>query len=226
MGITVQGNAGVVAEVDGTTFRALRVTARPVNYGALGSYRIGARSGVVAAGLATASEMFQFRWTSTSAYAIVQKVSISAGANVAATASAATSFLMQIARGWTAAGTGGVAVTPTGNTCKLRTSMATSSVNEIRIMDTVALGAGTKTLDTNSLGSVAFGIGTGALTTSVDFSFLDQVPLFDADGEGWMPIVLSANEGFVIRLSSGFSMPPSLTWSFAVSVSWAEVANF
>lgn len=226
MGITIQGNAGVVADVDGTTFRALRITPRPVNYGALGIYRLGARSGVMAANLAAGSEIFQFRWASTSAYAVVHKVTISAGANVAATASAANSFVVQAARGWTAAGTGGLSVTPTGDSCKLRTSMATSSVSDVRIADTTGLGAGTKTLDANGLGAVTFGVGTGALTTSVNYSFLDQTPLLDADGEGWMPLVLSANEGFIIRITTGFSMPATMTWGFSVSVLWAEVTSY
>jgi hypothetical protein len=226
MGITVQGNGGVVADVDGTTFRALRITPRPANYGALGIYRLGVSSGTMAANLAAGSEIFQFRWTSTAAFALVYKFSIGAGANVAATASAGNTFVLNAARSWTAAGTGGTVVTPTGDTCKLRTSMGATLVNEIRIASTTALGVGTKTLDTTGMGGISFGIGTGALTTSVPFTFLDQSPLMDADGEGWMPLVLSANEGFVIRTSTAFTMPPTMTWAFAVNAIWAEVTSY
>src|SRR3990170_2072835 len=101
MPIQFQGNGGVVAEVDGTTFRAIRVTNRPVNYGSLGYYRIGALSGTMAAALAAGSDIFQWRWTDATNLGLLYKVAISASANVAATAAAITGFLLTAARNWT-----------------------------------------------------------------------------------------------------------------------------
>ena len=62
MAIQIQGNGGVVGEVDGSTFRALRITPRPVDYGAFGIYSYGGSSGILPAALGGNSEIFQFRW--------------------------------------------------------------------------------------------------------------------------------------------------------------------
>ena len=226
MAIQIQGNGGVIAEVDGTTFRALRVTARPVNYGALGMYRVGAVSGTMAAALAANSELVQWRWVDATNLGLVYKVAVSAGANVAATAAALVAFRLTIARGWTVAGTGGTRLVLTGNNVKLRTSMGTSLVNDVGVSTTTGLGAGTKTLDVTDCGAVVRGIGTGALTTSSNFSLLDAGGgiLFDADGEGQHPLVAVQNEGFIVR--SGNAWPAAMTWHFAVQCVWAEAAAF
>ncbi len=224
MAIQIQGNGGVVAEVDGTTFRAIRVTNRPINYGSLGYYRVGAASGTMAAALAANSEIFQWRWSDATNLGLVYKASISAGANVAASAAALSSFNMTAARSWTAAGSGGTRLTMTGNNAKLRTSMGTSLVNDIGISTTAGLTAGTKTLDTTNLGSVALGIGTGAITVAVDLTFCAQTYLFDADGEGFHPLICAQNEGFVIR--SGIIFPAAMTWAFSVNCVYAEAAAF
>jgi len=227
MAIQIQGNGGTLAEVDGTTFRALRVTARPVNYGALGMYRMGMHSGTMAAALAANAELFQFRWADATNLGLVYKASLSAGANVAATAAALGSFVMAAARAWTVAGTGGTRAVLTGNISKLRTSMGTSLVNDAGISTTAGLTAGTKTIDhaTSNMGAVAFGIGTGAITTALDLTFLPQTALFDAAGEGMHPLILAQNEGFIIR-NGAVAFPAAMTWVFAVNVLWAEAAAF
>ena len=61
MSILVLGSSGSVAEVDGTTFRALRVCNRPVDYGALGFYAGGFVTGTIGAGFAANAELFQLR---------------------------------------------------------------------------------------------------------------------------------------------------------------------
>lgn len=227
MAIQVQGFGGIIAEVDGTTFRALRITVRPINYGALGMYRIGAVSGTMAAALGASSEIVQFRWPDATNLAIVYKVAISAGANVAATAAALVAFRLTIARGWTAIGSGGTRLTLTGNNVKLRTSMGTSLVNDFGVSTTAALGAGTKTLDATDVGGLALGIGTGALTTAVNLNLVGHGDgiLFDSDGEGQHPIICAQNEGYVVR-SGGNAWPATLTWHFAVQCVWAEALAF
>lgn len=226
MAIQIQGNGGVVAEVDGTTFRALRVTNRPINYGSLGYYRVGALSGTIAAALAANSEVFQWRWSDGTNLGLVYKVQISAGANVAASAAAITGFRMTAARSWSAAGSGGTRLTMTGNNAKLRTSMGTSLVNDVGISSTGALTAGTKTLDATDLGAVSIGILTGAITVAVNGNILNAGDgiLFDADGEGFHPLVCAQNEGFVVR--SGVIFPAAMTWQLGVHCVWAEAAAF
>lgn len=224
MAIQIQGNSGVVAEVDGTTFRALRITPRPIDYGALGFYRIALTSGTMAAALAANSELFQLRWPDATRFACIFRIAISAGANVAATAAGLVAFRATIARGWSAAGTGGTRATMTGNNQKLRTSMGTSLVNDIGVSTTGALTAGTKTLDVQDIGTVATGIGTGAITTSATLPIIPLSELLNVDSSNDHPIVCAQNEGCVIR--SGPAFPAAMTWHFAVNCSWAEVAAF
>jgi hypothetical protein len=221
--IQIQGNGGVVADVDGTTFRALRVTGRPINYGSLGIYSAGAVTGTMAAALAANSEIYQFRWPDATNLAVVYRVQISAGLNVAASAAAISSFRMAAARNWTAAGSGGTRLTLTGNNAKLRTSMGTSLVNDAGISTTAALTVGTKTLDTTDLATVAVNIGTGAITVGVNTTFCDAT-LFDATAGMVMPLVLAQNEGFVVR--NGVIFPAAMTWGGAITTLWAEVAAF
>lgn len=225
MAIQIQGNGGTVAEVDGTTFRAQRVTTRPADYGSLGVYRASMTSGTMAAALAANSEIFQFRWPDATRLALVHRVQISAGANVAASAAAITSFNMTVARSWTVAGSGGTRATLTGNNAKLRTSMGTSLVNDMGCSATGALTAGTKTLDTTNVGGFSLGIGTGAITVAANLNLTDgKVDLYNAWEEGNMPVVLAQNEGFVVR--TGIIFPAGMTWQFTVDVVWSEVNAF
>jgi hypothetical protein len=224
MAVQFQGNAGVVAEVDGTVFRALRVTGRPIDYGSLGFYRLSMGSGTMAAALAANAEIFQFRWPDATRLAVVTRIAISAGANVAATAAAITSLRATAARSWTAAGSGGTRATLTGNNAKLRTSMGTSLVADIGCSTTAGLTAGTKTLDNQDLGGVQLGIGTGAITTSLSLNLLPVTELLNIDASNDHPLVLAQNEGFVIR--SGIIFPAAMTWAFTVNVSWAEVNSY
>ena len=224
MGIQVIGNGGTVAEVDGTTWRSLRATLRSEEFGSLGAYRLGMRSGTMPAALAANSEIFQFRWPDATRLCLVKKVTISAAAILAATTALNSSFRMCVARSWTTAGSGGTRAVLTGNNCKLRTSMGTSLVNDAGISSTAALTTGTKTLDTEDLASVAFGIGTGAITTSMPFTIMPRTILFDSEDTLGHPLVLAQNEGFVVR--TGLVFPATMTWGFCVDVQWSEVNSF
>lgn len=224
MGIQFQGNSGVIAEVDGTSFRAVRMTPRPVEYGVLGSYRVASTSGTMTAALAANAEIFQFRWPDATRLALVHRVTISAGANAAATAAALQSFRLTIARAWTAAGSGGTRLTLTTNNCKLRTSMGTSLVSDAGISTTSGLTAGTKTLDATDISTVSYGIGTGAITAAMDQNLLPETVLFSQEDTVGHPMVFAQNEGFVIR--SGIIGPLAMTWAFSVNVHWSEVASY
>jgi hypothetical protein len=224
MAIQIQGNGGTTAEVDGTTFRAMRFTPRPVDHGSLGAYSVSSTSGTMAAALSANSEIFQFRWPDATNLALIHRVQFSAGANVAATAAGLFSVRMTAARSWTAAGSGGTRLTMTGNNAKLRTSMGTSLVNDIGISTTAALTAGTKTLDTQDISTVSTGIITGAITVAPTFEIFPLSDLFDSSENLFHPIVLAQNEGFVLRI--GAAAPASMTWHFSVNVVWQEVASY
>lgn len=195
-----------------------------MDYGSLGFYRVSAVSGTIGAALAANSEIWQWRWSDATRFALLTRCAISAGANVAATAAAITSLRLTAARAWSVAGSGGTRLTMTGNNQKLRTSMGTSLINDIGISTTGALTAGTKTLDAQDMGGVSMGIGTGAITTSIDLSFLKMVELLNIDASTDHPFVAAQNEGVVIR--SGIIFPAAMTWAFTVNASWAEVASY
>lgn len=218
------GLSGLIADVGAAASVPLHTVRHPQPYGALGYYRLGAASGVMAAALAANAEIFQFRYAGAN-LALIYKVQISAGAQLAATAALAVSIAMTAARAWTAAGTGGTRILPAGNSNKMRTSMGTTALSDAGISTTAGLTAGTKTLDALNVGELAIGIGTGAITTAVGLPLLARTPILDADGEGQHPLVLANQEGFVIRNGS-IAWPAAMTWKFAVEVLWGEVTAF
>jgi hypothetical protein len=218
MAIQVQGNTGVVAEVDGTVYRAMRTTLRPIDPGAYGSYRLSLLSGTMAAGLAANAEIFQFRWSDATRLCVVSSVTFD-GLSGSATAFAAGFGKVDLvfARSWTADGSGGSAATLTGNNQKRRTSMGTTLVGSSRISSTAALTAGTKTLDTHAIGQYSAAIGTG---TSVQW--IPQTQLFHQVGGVESPLILAQNEGLVVRAT----VPATGTWQFGVTICWTEVESY
>lgn len=218
MAIQIQGNLGTIAEVDGTNYRAIRTTLRPIDYAALGSYRASGLSGTMAAGLAANAEIFQFRWVDATRLCVVTSVLFD-GLSGSATAFTAgfAKVDMVVARSWTADGSGGSTLTLAGNNQKMRSGMGTTLIGGSRIASTAALGAGTKTLDAHAVGQYSAAIGTG---TSVQW--IPQFDLFHADPGGESPLILSQNEGFVVRAS----VPATGTWQFGVTVCWTEVESY
>ncbi len=231
MPIQIQGNAGVVADVDGTTYRALRVTCRPVEYGAMGYYQVAMRSGTMTQ-LAANGDMFQFRYPARQ-FAVVYSVWISAGPSTAAGAATLCAFRLIVVRPFSVKGSGGTRLVPSGDDQKMRTSMATSGVNDIGIATTKDLTQGTGTTDSQDLGGVAFGIGTGAVSVAASNYWVPPTPLFESSDVGEHPLVLTASgnlgislggEGFIIR--SGANAMPTGSWTFAVTCAWAEVVAY
>lgn len=218
MAIQVQGNGGTVAEVGGTTFRALRVQTMPVEYGSLGIYRKSLTTGTMAAGLAAAANIYSWRWGDATRLGIVQRVIVDglAGSATAFTAGFAT-LKMFAARSFTASDSGGTAGTLTGNNSKLRTSMGTTLLTDVRISSTAALTAGTRTLDTDPMSQITWSIGV-----VVSVIYLGQVVLLGEDVGPMMPYVCAQNEGFVIQAT----VPATGTWQTGVSTLWAEVSSY
>ena len=221
MSIQVQGNGGTVAEVDGTDFRALRVTSRPIDYGALGHYRYGGFTGILAAALSANSEIFQFQWTDATRFAVIEEVIVSACVSTTFfVAGVPVQMDMIRSTGWSAAGTGGTAIA-LGTSNKMRTAMGSSlgASAMIRIATTAALGAGTKTLDANPLATLA---APGPITASLNGQIVAPgTQLYSPDvGAGEHPLILAQNEGFSVR---SVAVPGTGTWTVAINVRWAEV---
>jgi hypothetical protein len=218
MAIQIQGYSGLVQEVDGANHRALKVTTRPIDHGTNGAYKMSGTSGTIGAGLAAGSEVFQFRWTDATKLCVVTSVLIDgiAGSGTAFVAGFGKLDLV-VARAYTVAGSGGTPYNTTGNNGKARTSMATSIVNDIRIASTGALTAGTRTLDAVPVGQYVFAVGTTASVT-----YAGRFDLMKANGENEHPIVLAAQEGFIVRAT----VPATGTWQFGLTVTWTEVTAY
>jgi hypothetical protein len=187
-------------------------------------YSFGAASGIVAAGLAAASEIFQFRWTGTTHKAAILGVDISAACDTTGFTAGSVIFDLIRSTSWTVAGTGGTTPTMTGTNGQLATarqpSLLGGGAGSIRIASTAALGAGTKTLDSTALATVLAGVSTAAGVEILQgmTSLLPAATIANDDDD--VALILAANEGFSIRAT----VPATGTWKFAIEVLWAELA--
>lgn len=224
MAIRAHGKDGVEGDVDGTTYNAMRFTARPLNNGPGGHFSLTLVSSTMAAALGASNHIYQFRYLSqNSRVAVIHYVGISAGVNVAATAAALMRFRMAPVRRWTAPGTGGTRMTFGGENMKLRTyPSGTPEVNDIGIATTGPLGFGTYVEETTDIGAVAFGIGTAVITSATSLMLVPKTPLFDSRQEGCSPFICEHEEGFIIRIGNN-AMPATMTWTFSVETRWSEV---
>jgi len=216
MAIQLQGNGGTIAEVEANT-RATRVTTRPNDVGALGSYEIAEVSGTMAAGLAGGSPIYSFRNSTTNLY-VVRSVYMSAGNAGTAFAAGVASFKMIVARTFSVSDSGGTAIAVTTNNGKMRTSHATSGLADARIASTGTLTAGTRTLDATAIGAILAPISTTASIVMIPAN----TKIFDAGQPNEYPLVLAQNEGFIITAN----VPATGTWSFAVNVEWDELSTY
>src|SRR5262249_5568727 len=120
------------------------------------------------------------------------------------------SFDAFIARQYTSEDTGGLLAALSGSTGKLRSSFQTTNVH-MRVSDTAALSAGTRTLDAHPFENI-----TTNVTTVANTVFLNNQTLF-ADFDH--PIMLTNQEGIVIQTN----MPGTGTWSFNLTAVWDEI---
>lgn len=223
--VDIVGNpSGNLVESD-ATFKALRVTARPLEV--LGQYRISVVTGTIAAALAASAQLFQFKWTDASKLALILRLRarcMPLTPFTAATLTDHTSVDAFNVRSF-ASGGGGTALTLTGNNAKVRTSMATS-LAAINVATTAALTAAT-TLDTQPFcGSLRKGnrVNPASATEEVVMPSVDGL-LYEPDiGSGEYPIVLAQNEGIVIRNRTVW--PAAGTAEYLFECDWAEVTAF
>jgi hypothetical protein len=216
------GVSNVLADVE-TTTRALRAVLRAHDTGSLGSYSLGTKSGIMAAGLGAAAPIFSLRYAPTinpASLMLVKKVLITPSTLGTAFTAGSALFEAFVIRGYTVADTGGGSLTlgTAVTSGKLRTSQAITGVTDFRISATATLTAGTQTVDTNPIASVI----TQIPATTTNYAILPaNYPLFEAK-PGEHPLVLALNEGLVIRAT----VPATGTWSFSVDVLYDEVAAY
>ena len=190
----------------------------------LGQYGVSVATGDVGAGMAANGELLQFRWTSTTKLAAIQEISVTGMRAGTAFAVGNIDLKATVARAWTAVGSGGTALTLTGDEATLRTNMGTSLVGDMRIATTAALTAGTKTLDTQDLGRITThsSAGWNAATPIIGSIYLPTTVLFKADNAAdESPLILNTEEGFVVRAT----VPATGVWNLGVTVKWMEVTE-
>jgi hypothetical protein len=176
----------------------------------------------VAAGLAANSEIVQARWIDATRFMLLRSIMLSAAPGTVAFTAGPIEFNATVARSWSADGTGGTAqVFSTNNTNKKRTDHALSLFSDtgFRVASTAALGAGTKTLDTNRFASLSSYVSSVA-TTAASGPFVNPgTYLWQRNTHDEYPFLFEQNEGFVIRAT----VPATGTWQFSVTIEWSEI---
>ena len=188
MSVQIRGNGGTTAEVGGTIHRALRTADRPVE--ALAWNSLGVPTGLLTT-VAAGGAIFSLRNTGANLI-LVRRVGIGFVTTTAFTAAQRLEYGLRSARSWTAADSGGTALSFASSNTDLKTTLSVPNV-EARVSTTAALTAGTRTLDTNYQGIVAGwsgAVGAVPVAPAID-NLLKHDP-------GDHPIVLANNEGIVI----------------------------
>jgi hypothetical protein len=231
MAIQVHGQGGVVADSDGTGFRALRITRRPVEYGALGAYSYAHLSGTMAAGLAANREIFHALWMSTKTHAVVTFVNLDLWIlNTAFTAGFGCVRLMQSTFITGISLTEGLAATVTGDNSKLRTTMSPcgSMILNGSVTAQLAIWISGQQLE-HIIGIVTMTL--PAVTTYAPV--LQNAKLLE---RAMHPVVLCARmhgvpfnsiqEGACEGLLLSAAVPATGTWGFGTAMHWTEVAEY
>lgn len=201
-------------------------------YSVTGSYRLVCSSGAVttiAARTATAGQLFNFRFPAASpAKAFVKYIGARFILTTAYGTAQETGCDLILAHSFTVNGTNGTAVdvgSTVANTGKLLTGFATSGITAgcVRVADTAAITAGTHTLDANPVSTLSDwsgAIGATVPTTSSG-SRSGYGTLWDyRQSAHEAPIVLAADEGFVIRNLILMGATGVGRWDFCVE--WDE----
>lgn len=218
MAIQIQGNGGTVAEVLGTTFRALSTQNKPWEYGSLGHYRTSVRINSTAAQAAN-SRIFEIRNTHATNLIIPTRLKIRALQTVAGTAQENSLDVYKVTS-FTAVDTTNT-VTPVGSV--MRTSMAAypggAAVRHLTLTGAAAgMTGGTLTKDTQFIATLPYNV-AAAINTTTAF----ELNVFDlANGEH--PPVFVQNEGLMIENRVLNVTSYGITWY--IDFAWCEVAAF
>lgn len=200
-------------------------------YDLKGSFSLSVPTGLVTlanASTASAGHLFAFRWASSATKCFVKRVAARFTCTTAYTTAQETGCNLVLARGYTVAHTGGTSVeigSTTADTNSILSSLGSSiiAVDQIKVATTGDLTAGTLTIDVNSIGHLS------GWTAAIG----DQVPvaasgiggqhgdLFNAETSTHKsPIILTADEGFIIRNQVLMGAVGVGRWNFLVE--WDE----
>jgi hypothetical protein len=202
-----------------------------MEYGSLGSYRLAMNTGtlaaVLAAGTASAGHVFALRWGDATRFAVVTHLRAVFQTLTVFTAATVTDFGFDafMVRSYSASHAAGTAATLTGNNNKLRTSMGSSLVTDLRISTTAALTNGTETFDAQAFANSMGDPNIINAAAGTEYANQGPPPILEFVTDGYQhPIVLAQNEGIVIRNRTVW--PAAGTGMLRVEIAWTEVASF
>lgn len=225
----IEGLGGAVQGVGPEAGVGAHVTARPIHHDALGHYRIAATSGTLAAALAANAQLFYFRWTDATRFAVITRVKLSFQPLALFTAATLTDFGFDMMKATSvSAGGGGTDLGALVKT-RMRTSGMGASLMDVagsmRISTTAALTALT-TLDATSIAqSVGDAQRVNPAAATEEQRVNDPTLLFQPNiASGECPLILGQNEGFVLRNRTVW--PAAGTGIIQVECSWSEVTAY
>lgn len=188
---------------------------------ALGQFQLSQTVALVTTQAANGT-LFSLRWTDTSKFFVLLRLAMTAMQTANHTANLLNErFQAFVARGFTAADSIGTAITLTGNNAKVMTACDTSVVADARF-STVAAGltVGTRVLDANPFAELHAAFIQTTSATIYQPSYKEEwKPDLD---KGKAPIILSANEGIIIRGPTTV-FGAAGTADLGIDLSWAEV---
>lgn len=195
----------------------------------LGAYGFSVVTGTIAAALAASAVLFSARWSDATKIGVVishRLRFLPLTPFTAATLTDHTSFDSFIGRTFTAAHTGGTALTLTSPSFKRRASHSATSFNDLRIATTAALGGGTVTLDPHPFAqSIRKGnrVNPAAATEEIVMPAADGLNIDFNVANGDHPIVLVQDSGIVVRNRTVW--PAAGTGILLVEMNWLEFAT-
>jgi hypothetical protein len=219
----IAGGNGTVLNVGNAASAPLHASLKPNAED--GHYALSVVTQALTATLAGSAIVFAARWTHATKTAKIRRVELKflpLTPFTAATLSDHTSFDLLIGRTFTANYSGGTALTLTGNSCKLRSSYPTTQFGEIRVATTAAFTGGTITLDPHPIMQTlrrGNRVNPAAATEEVVVENGSVVGQF-SEGESGHPIILSQNEGLIVRNRTVW--PAAGTGILCVSMVWSE----
>lgn len=222
MAIQVQGNSGVTAEVGGTSVRALNTHGKPIEYQALGHYRIALRINSTAAQAAN-SKLLELRNPSTNLI-IPTRLTLRAMQTVAGTAQENSIDVFKVTSFTVLDTTNTVTPVPV---VKRTTAMPAGASAQAQIRHLTLAGAaagmtgGTMTKDANALSTFPYMVSAAAATGTT--GQWGPYEVFD-DVNGTHPLVLLQNEGIILENRVLNVTTYGITWY--LDFCWAECTSY
>lgn len=223
MALQIQGNGGTVAEVGGTTFRAMSVQIKPIDHGVLGHYRTAVRISSTAAQAAN-SRIFEIRNTHASNLIIPTRMSLRA---IQATAGTLQENSLDAYKCTAFSVVDSVNTVTPGGSIK-RANMAafpgSAAIRHLTLAGAAAgMTGGTLTKDSQFFSTLPYMVTPGVATATYQPPQWGPFECFD-DVNGTHPFVLVQNEGIIIesRVLNVTSM--GIVWY--IEFCWTEVTAF